>query len=290
MMKADFDLEEPSKIGLEQLVDSQRKARDKRSHLPYKEIPQVEMANEDDEHGLPFPANAEFSDNADNGDLLYFDKRSSAQAGSDKGDNLAGQKSEESKGLPQRHGAPMIDSESDENQSASARSQNQAGQGSSSSSALVIDQEDPKMDEKISAFLRRGGSEEQEATLAKANVELSQNDKTVIIQTDDGPIWKYLTNTVQKYVAQLSKEKIDQVVPTEEQKEADNSSNLFDFEQVGLSQPKFLSEMDVRHPWLAAKKRLDENFVHLSSMKLKPKKEPKDAQVLNIDGKKQSWG
>ena len=35
--------------------------------------------------------------------------------------------------------------------------------------------------------------------------------------------------------------------------------------------------------------RLDQNFVHVSSQKRKPKKEPKDDKVVNIDGEKKPW-
>ena len=45
----------------------------------------------------------------------------------------------------------------------------------------------------------------------------------------------------------------------------------------------------MKHPLLQAKKRLDQNFVHVSSQKRKPKKEPKDDKVVNIDGEKKPW-
>ena len=45
----------------------------------------------------------------------------------------------------------------------------------------------------------------------------------------------------------------------------------------------------MKHPLLQAKKRLDQYFVHVSSQKRKPKKEPKDDKVVNIDGEKKPW-
>ena len=45
-----------------------------------------------------------------------------------------------------------------------------------------------------------------------------------------GKPWKYLTKTVQKHLAQLTRETIDSVVPREEQKSFESSSNLIEFE------------------------------------------------------------
>ena len=52
------------------------------------------------------------------------------------------------------------------------------------------------------------------------------------------------------------------------QKSKDDSSNLIEFDFMGLSQPSFLEDItELHHPLLVAKKRLDKNFVHKSIQK-----------------------
>ena len=102
-------------------------------------------------------------------------------------------------------------------------------------------------------------------------------------------LWKYLTRTVKNSLHKLTKAQIDSLVPLKFQKKNDDSSNLIEFEEGGLSQPNFLKDMLLKHPLLIAKQRLDANYVPKSLTKRPWKKERKSQEIVDIDGVKKPW-
>ena len=73
-------------------------------------------------------------------------------------------------------------------------------------------------------------------------------------------------------------------MPPAEQVAADDSENLLEYEVTGFSQPDFLDKLDVSHPLLVARKRLNEKYVHKSMAKAQPKRERRSQEIVDIDG------
>ena len=61
-------------------------------------------------------------------------------------------------------------------------------------------------------------------------------------------------------------------MPTEDQISADDSRNLLEYDEGGLTQSDFLAEMTVQHPLLLAKQKLDKTYIHRSIAKAPPKR------------------
>lgn len=79
-------------------------------------------------------------------------------------------------------------------------------------------------------------------------------------------------------------------MPPSEQIAADTSENLLEYEVTGFSQPDFLEKLEVSHPLLVARKRLNEKYVHKSMAKAQPKRERRSQEIVDIDGVKKPWG
>lgn len=79
-------------------------------------------------------------------------------------------------------------------------------------------------------------------------------------------------------------------MPPAEQVAADDSENLLEYEVTGFSQPDFLDKLDVSHPLLVARKRLNEKYVHKSMAKARPKRERRSQEIVDIDGTTSQWG
>lgn len=79
-------------------------------------------------------------------------------------------------------------------------------------------------------------------------------------------------------------------MPPAEQVAADDSENLLEYEVTGFSQPDFLDRLDVSHPLLVARKRLNEKYVHKSMAKAQPKRERRSQEIVDIDGTRSQWG
>jgi len=155
--------------------------------------------------------------------------------------------------------------------------------------------DDPDMDKKIEEFMAPLLSSRKSATAQRPaegvgkppNKSSSSIDSQVDSYTG---LWKYLSQTVHKALSKLDTQQIDAVVPVHEQKSPDESSNLIEFEQSGLSQPNFLADLEVHDPLLVARKRFDQKYVHKSISKLVPKKERRSYELVNVDGVKKPWG
>ena len=99
-----------------------------------------------------------------------------------------------------------------------------------------------------------------------------------------------MTKTVQTSLSRTDQDIIDDIVPPALQKPRDDSNNLIEFEEGGLSQSNFLEEIELRHPMLKAKHRLDSRYVPRSYAKNPWKPERQDSQTVNIEGEKKPWG
>ena len=67
-------------------------------------------------------------------------------------------------------------------------------------------------------------------------------------------------------------------------------SNLIEYEPRGLSQSDFLDDLELRHPILIAKQRLDKNYVHRSLADRKRKPERKSHVIVHVDNSRKPWG